>query len=354
MEEYKMSKEKYIAYVGTYTHGPSEGIHIYDMDIENGRIEQRKVVKINNPSYLTRSHNGKYLYSIADEGVKAYKILEDGDLEVINSATISGMRGCYLETDPKDKLLFVGGYHDGKVTVLRLQEDGSVGEVLDSVYHKGLGSVAERNFRPHVSCVTLTPDGNYLCATDLGVDHVKIYKINRETGKIKLADFLRCELESAPRSLLFSKDGNFAYLLCELKSYINVYSYRTTKQGPKFELLQTVSTLNRIFDDRNAGAALRLSADGKYLFCSNAGDDSVGAFRVDKKSGLLEKMCILPISGGYPKDIGIFPGEKHLISLNHETNSITFFTMDYKKGVFVENGVPLAIDTPNCVLIAQV
>ena len=69
-----MAEKKYVAYVGTYTHGESKGIHIYDLDVENGRMTERKVVPINNPSYIKKSHNGKYLYSIADEGVRSYSL----------------------------------------------------------------------------------------------------------------------------------------------------------------------------------------------------------------------------------------------------------------------------------------
>lgn len=194
-----MEEKNYVAYVGTYTHGSSKGIYIYDLDVENGQAKERKVVPINNPSYIKKSHNGKYLYSIADEGVRSFRILPDGDLEPMNSASICGMRGCYLSTDKQDKFLFVGGWHDGKVTVMRLNEDGTIGEMTDEIFHKGLGSVAERNFRPHVNCVNITPDQKYLCAVDLGVDQVKIYKFNHETGKITLVDMLRCELESAPQ-----------------------------------------------------------------------------------------------------------------------------------------------------------
>lgn len=352
-----MKKEKYVAYVGTYTHGSSLGIHIYDMDVQAGSMKERKVEKINNPSDMTFSSNGKYLYSIADEGVKSYKILPDGDLTPINVAPIDGMRGCYLETDSEDKFLFVAGYHDGKVTVLELKEDGSVGKILDGVFHKGLGSVAERNFRPHVSCATLTPDERFLCAVDLGVDHVKIYKFNSKgTGKIKLVDFLRCEMESAPRTLMFSKDGKFAYLICELKNYINVYSYSSSEKerAPKFELIQTITTANSHCDDGCAAAAIKFSPDNNYLFCSNAGDDSVGIFKIDHKTGMLTKMNILPISGEYPKDIEFFPDGKHFMSLNHESNTITIFSVDYEKGVIIMTGKPIQIDTPNCVLVKKV
>ena len=126
-------------------------------------------------SYLTVSHDGRTLYSIADEGVVSFRILPNGGLARLNRASIKGMRGCHLATDEEDKFIFVSGYHDGKETTLRLNPDGSVGEIADKVFHKGLGSVAERNFRPHISCTRRTPDGKFLMVADLGIDQVKIY-----------------------------------------------------------------------------------------------------------------------------------------------------------------------------------
>ena len=172
-----MDKKKYVAYVGTYTHGSSIGIHVYDVDMEKRTLTERNVVPVHNASYLTKSYNGQYLYSIADEGVEVLKIEANGDLTPINKVGIDGMRGCYLSVDTSGKFLFVGGYHDGKVTVVHTHRNGRLGSVMDGVFHKGLGSVAERNFRPHVSCVLPTPDGKYLCAVDNGVDQVKIYKL---------------------------------------------------------------------------------------------------------------------------------------------------------------------------------
>ena len=118
-----MDKKKYVAYVGTYTHGNSVGIHLFDLDVENGTMKERKVIPINNPSYIKMSHNGKFLYSIADEGVRSFTVQPDGDLVPLNCASIEGMRGCYLSTDKDDRYLFVAGWHDGKVTVMRLNED---------------------------------------------------------------------------------------------------------------------------------------------------------------------------------------------------------------------------------------
>ena len=106
------SNDKYVAYVGTYTHGSSIGIHVYDLDVENGYMTERNVVPVNNASHVAKSNNGKYLYSIADEGVAVMKIEEDGGLTPINKVGIDGMRGCFLSTDKKGKFLFVGGYND--------------------------------------------------------------------------------------------------------------------------------------------------------------------------------------------------------------------------------------------------
>lgn len=68
-----MAQEKYVAYVGTYTHENSVGIHIYDVDVTKGYMKERKVVPINNPSDLVVSRNRKFLYSIADEACGSFQ-----------------------------------------------------------------------------------------------------------------------------------------------------------------------------------------------------------------------------------------------------------------------------------------
>lgn len=346
--------EKYVAYVGTYTHGSSIGIHLYDVDVEEGTLTERKVVPVNNSSHICRSLNGKYLYSIADEGVAVFAVEPDGDLTPINKVDIDGMRGCYLSVDQTGRYLFVAGYHDGKVTVVHTHQDGRLGSVMDGVFHKGLGSVAERNFRPHVSCVVPTPDNRYLCAVDNGIDQVKLYRINQQRDRIELVDILRCERESGPREMVFSADGRFAYLICELHNEVEVYSYRNENKGPVFEKIQTVSTTSDNVDRaHDAAAGICLSPDHKYLFTSTAGDDTVAMFKIDEETGCLDKKFALPISGEYPKDIAMFPDGKHIAVANHESNTVTTFAVDYEKNVLVQKGRPMKVETPNCILITK-
>lgn len=345
-----MGKENYVAYVSTYTMGDNHGIKIYDVDMENGRFLEKNQVQITNSSYITISHNQKYLYSITDFGVESYKVLPTGEVEFINRGSINGMRGCYVSTDYKDKYLFVSGYHDGKITVLRLLEDGGVGEITDEIYHKGLGSIAERNFRPHVSCVKMTRDNKYLCAADLGMDHVNVYRMDHEKGKLKSVDIIHSEMESAPRHLKFSKDGRFLYIVHEIKNNIDVYSYEDRNNNPELEKIQSISTLNEYHAGGSAASALNFSVDDNYLVSSNAGDNSVILYKIDHESGRLTKILCLPVSGDYPKDATLFPDNKHLVSLNHESDAMTFFNVDLEKGLIVMNGKELKVERPNCII----
>jgi len=348
-----MEKEKYVAYVSTYTHGDKHGIKIYDVDTEKGRFVQKDEVEITNSSYVTISHNGKYLYSITDFGVESYLILEDGGLKMINFAAINGMRGCYVSTDYTDKFLFVAGYHDGKLTVLKLRENGSIGGITDEIYHKGLGTLGDRHSRPHINCARMTHDNKYLLVADQGTDHVNVYRFDSEKGKVALADIIRSEIESGPRFVKISKDGRFIYILHEWKCYIDVYSYEEKDGIPFFEKIQTVETAHITQGNSYTSSALSFSLDYKCLLTTNTGDNSVVIYNVDSKTGKLKENLSLPISGEYPKDADLFPDNRFLVSLNHETNTMTFFRVNLKEGTLIMNGPEIQVDVPNCIIFHQ-
>ena len=345
--------EKYIAYVGSYTHESSKGIHLYDMDVEKGRITERTEFPIDNPSYITLSHSGNFLYSICDQGVTSFSIEPDGSLNKLNVVSINGMRGCHITISKDDRFLIVSGYHDGKLTVLSLEPDGRIGKITDEVFHKGMGSIADRNFRPHISWSVFTPDEELLCVCDLGIDQIKLYEFNHTTGKLKLFDIIRSQLESAPRKMIFSEDGRFAYVVCELKNYINVYSYDASSDKNRFEMIQNIFTVRRDHKSNSAASDICLTNSGNNLICSNAGDNTATIYSVDKTTGKIITLNSLPVSGDYPKYICLFPDDKHFLSMNNEGNSITIFTVDYTKGLIVMNGKELKISRPNNMVIKK-
>jgi 6-phosphogluconolactonase len=324
------------------------------VDVENARLNERKVVPINNPSDLIVSKNHKFLYSIADEGVESFKISEDGDLEPMNQKWIGGMRGCYLDVDRENRYLFVGGHHDGRVSMMQLLPDGSIGEIADGIFHQGVGrSVGLRNCMPHVDCVKITPDQHFLCAVDNGLDQTKVYRIDYEFGKLKLVDIIRGPLESAPRMIRFSKDGKHAYILYELLNVIEVYNYSVVDNMPVFERIQTISTLYEKNDDTCAASGMEISKSGKYLFASMSGTNAVICFEIDGKTGELVQVFGTRVNSDYPKVLGIYPDEKHYLTLNNASNDIFSYTIDFDKKISLETGAPVKVYKPNCIYMMK-
>lgn len=346
--------DRYVAYVSTYTMKDDVGIRVYDVNQKEGFLTEKDCVKITNSSYLTMSHNREYLYAITDLGVAGYKIQNDGTLKFLNQASINGMRGCYLSTDYEDKFLFVAGYHDAKVTVLRIEKNGKVGEICDEIYNAGLGSIVERSFRPHVSCTKMTRDNKFLCVCDLGMDQVKIYSLDSKSGKLKFIDMIHSPQDSAPRYIKFHKNGKFAYIIHENSCMVDVYSYENRGNIPEFNKLASYTTFNDSYHTSSVIAcAMKFSFDHKMLMCSNAGENSVAIFNIDEKTGLLDKRLVLPISGDYPKDVAFFPDSKHVCSLNHESNSISFFNLDIKNNIIVMNQPFMKVARGNCIIMKR-
>lgn len=347
--------KKQVAYVGCYTfHGNSQGLEIFDVDPEAGRFTRRSEVKVDNCAFLTVSEDRKFLYAAVDEGISTFRINADGDLEFLKTTSIRGMRGCYMDIHPSGKFIAIGGYHDGKMTVLRIDGDGTVGDITFEFYDKGIGSVAERNFRPHLSCTEFSPDGKLLLAVDSGIDQVKVFLFDETTGYAKMRDMVHCGVNSGPHRLKFYDHGKVVYILHELQNYVGVYDVTVNEKGlPVFELKQKIATLPKNYTVPSAACVIDFSSDFKHLICANAGENTIALFDIEEGTGLLTLRHILPISGDYPKDIDVFPNGKFLVSTNHDSNSLTFFRIHFDTGTIVMNGLELPIDNPNCLRIVE-
>jgi len=347
-----MGKDKYVAYVGTYTHSKSVGIHVYDVDTDKGVLTERSVAPINNPSYVIVSKCKPILYSIADEGVVSFAIDANGDLEKINQEWIGGMRGCCLDVDSKNRYLFVGGFHDGRVTMMRLNEDGSIGDIADGIFHQGLavGTNERRLDHPKVSCVKLTPDEKYLLAADYGLNQVKVYRIDYKRGKLRLVDIIRCTLDACPRDLEFSPDGKFLYVLTEMNNAMEVYVYTDIDDDPEFERIQQVPVIEMEFPTAMAGT-MCFSDDAKFILVGVDGLNDINYMWRDPEEGILSFEGGSPISGDYPKGVAALPGNKYYVSLNHDTDEICTFEVFFDKGYALMTSAPVAVDKPNCIQI---
>lgn len=349
-------KDKHVVYCGTYTRDSKEGIYIYDLDTSTSELSLRKAIPMNNSSYITLARDKKTLYSICDEGVESYHIEADGDLTKLNRSGIKGMRGCHLKTDHKDEFLFVSGYHDGKITVLSLNKDGSIKGISDGIFDRGIGTYANRNFIPHITSTEVTPDNQFICVVDNGIDQIRIYDFQKKKGKLSLVEIIRRPLESAPRSIRFSTDGRFCYILHEQSCSIAVYGYEYKDGAPVFTFLQEISTQilpKSTHSAFSAAFALRITDDGRYAFCTTAGDNVVSLFDIDAKTGHLKWINALPISGEHPKGLVLYPDGSSFIVANHDSNELRNFTVNYGEKRFTAKGRPAKITTPNCVVLLK-
>ena len=128
--------KKYVAYVGSYSYtGKAKGITIFDVDTERGSFHKRQEVEVDNASDVIASSDGRMLYAVEDYGVVAFRILPDGGLVRVSSRKVNGMRPHHICVDRESKYLYTSGYHDGKLTILRLEPDGTIGSIVDEVYH---------------------------------------------------------------------------------------------------------------------------------------------------------------------------------------------------------------------------
>ncbi len=350
-----MSDERYVAYIGTYTKGSSKGIHILDLDPETSKFTERSVMPAENPSDVLVANNRKFLYSTTDQGVNAYRVKPDGDLEFINTQHTGGMRGCYLETDPDDRFLFVAGYYDGRVAVMELKKDGSIGELADGLFHQGIGEdESGANHMPHITCVKLTPDLKGIFAVDNGLDQVKIYDFDKKTGKLSASGVLRCELDSAPRLLRVDWKKKYVYVLCEQTNHVCVY--RIPEQIPQdkrapLEPIQKISTVAKESTRKPASFGMDFTPDGKHLFVSNTVTNTVVVYDVDKKTGELAFNCSASLSGEYPKSVAALPDNEHFVVLGLNTGTVTVYHVNYKEHYFLMSAKPLLIDQPNSIYI---
>ncbi len=350
-----MAGDRYVAYVGTYTKGSSEGIYILDFDAEKCCFTKRKAIPANNPSDILVSNSGKFLYSTTDQGVNSYRITVNGDLEFMNTQWTGGMRGSYLETDPADRFLFVAGYYDGRISVMNISESGSVGEIADGVFHQGM-SVDEsgNDSMPHITCVKLLPDLKGIFAVDNGLEQVISYSFDEKTGKLSEIGVLRCDLDSHPRLIRVNWEKKFIYLLCERTNDICVYKYteeNDLKKGATLEPLQKITTLGEDRRKKVSSFGMDFTPDGRHLFVSNTVANTVMVYDVDPESGLLTQNCCGSLSGEYPKSVAALPDNDHFVALGLNTGTLTVYQVNYEEHYFLMSAKPILIDQPNSIYI---
>lgn len=315
-------------YFGTYTRRTSQGIYQADFDAQTGQLSNLQlVVQEPSPTYLAFDQAG-HLYSVGAEdgkgGIASFAV----DFTPLNHVVNEGAPLCYVAVDEERGLVFGANYHKGQVLVYKRQADGSL-TLADQDTHIGSGP-HENQASAHVHFADLTPD-RYLVTCDLGTDEVTTYDLT-EDGKLSKLSTYHSAAGAGPRHIVFHNHIKTAYLINELNSTIEVLFY---DGAGEFEHFQTISTLPEDFSDFNGTAAIRLSADGKFLYASNRGHDSIAVFAV-LADGSLELLEIVPTNGKNPRDFNLTPDQAYLIAVHQDSDNATVFKRDQTSGQLTE------------------
>ena len=320
-------KEKIL--LGGYTKRVSKGVYSVLLDTKAAELSSlNEVAAVQNPTYITLDEKG-HLYTCAADsnggGIAAFDF--DGETAThLGNVTTTGAPLCYVAVDEARQLVYGANYHLGEVRVYKIQANGSL-RLTDTVKHTGSGPRPEQS-SSHVHYSDLTPDGR-LVTCDLGTDEVTVYDVIGE-GKLNIATIYRAEKGMGARHITFHPNGKIAYLVGELNSTIEVLSYNEEKG--RFASLQTIGTLPEDYHGANGVAAIRISSDGKFLYTSNRGHDSLTTYKVSPLGTKLETIGWTNTEGHIPRDFNFNKTEDYIIVAHQESDNLSLFLRDKKTG----------------------
>jgi len=344
----------YLAFVGTYTNKTdSKGIYAFDFDAASGKLTPKGLAaETPDPSWVVVHPNGKFAYATNEAGkhstITAFSIdAGHAKLTQLNQLPALGADPCYLSFDKTGKYLFVANYSSGNVVVFPILPDGKLGEHTANVKDAGtLGPNKERQESPHAHWVQASPDNRFVFISDLGLDEILSYRFDAAKGTLTPDDPPGAKLApgAGPRHVAFSPDGKFVYVVSELNSTVTAFSYDISHSS--FRELQVVSTLPSDFHGRNDTAEITVHSNGKWLFASNRGHDSIAVFKLDPASGKLQPAGDFPTGGKEPRHFTIDPTGHFLLAENQNSNSIVVFRIDPATGALTPTGESASVPSP--------
>jgi 6-phosphogluconolactonase len=363
-----------LVFVGSLTRntpffGPArgDGIHVFVFDGDKGTLQPLSVTTgADNPTYIAFDPEQNFLYAASEvfewhEGVVTSYALDplSGELTYINKQPTLGHLSAFVSLDRRRRHLLVSNYsmqpaatRPGKALVVLPLDMGTIKPASDSITRAGTGPNAERQERSHAHCLVETPDGRLVTA-DLGTDEVAFYGFDAEAGRMseEPAEIVVMPAGSGPRHLVCSEDGARIHVLNEMAQTVALL-VRTGKVNP-YEIAQTISTLPEGADTSGTSAGIVLSPDGRFLFTSNRGHDSIMAFRVDTGSGQLTQIGACASGGRTPRTFAIDPSGRFLIVANQEGHNLTILRIDQATGALSDNETSIGFNSPMCVSVAR-
>jgi 6-phosphogluconolactonase len=361
MQAQNTKGKEYHLIIGTYSNAEkSNGIHVYRFNSQTGEFNTSLPPTVQeNASYLAISKDRKNLYAVSEAGqgkgsVNAYAFdPTSGKLTLLNSVNSEGDHPCYVSVDSKKKFVFVGNYSGGNLLSVPVNADGSLRSDVQNIKHEGNSVVKDRQEKPHVHSVVLSPDQKYLMVPDLGADKVFQYKVDVAKPQALTpasSPFAAVKPGGGPRHLTFHPNGKYAYLILELEAAVEAFDYN----NGKLEHKQTITMIKPGFTGGVSAADIHISPDGKFLYASNRKDaNEIAIFAIDK-SGTLTSVGHQSVLGQIPRNFAIDPTGNFLLAANQNSNGVVIFRRDAKTGLLTPTGKKIKVDKPVCLKFVEI
>lgn len=355
--------QNFYLFTGTYTGSGSKGIYVYNFNAQTGKAKwiSNTDSVITNPSYLTVSHSGDFVYSVNETNgndpgkVSAFSFNKNkGTLKLLNTELSGGDDPCYVAASDDGKWLAVANYTGGSVSVFPLNKNGSLQPYSQLIQDSGSSVNKERQEKAHVHEAVFSPDEAYLFTPDLGMDKVIIYKFNpslKQPLKPSSSPVVNASPGSGPRHLTFHPNKKFAYLIHELSGTVTAYSYN----NGKLKKIQELPTHPDGFKGAIGSAEISVSPDGKFLYASNRGDENtITIFSINPSTGKLKLQGYQSSMGKAPRNFIIDPTGNYLLVANQDTDNIIIFKRNKQTGLLKETGEEIHVPKPVCLQMIKI
>lgn len=350
------------AFIGSYAEPDGPGVYACAYDADSGRLTLLDQTDgLVNPTFVDIETDSRIIYALterkSDDGARlgaAAALRFDpasGRLERLGEPAVTlPATACHISLDRMGKIAMTCSYHGGMLSVSPIEADGNVGTASEVVRHAG------RSLRPvqsqaRVHSAVVSPDGRLVAVSDLGLDKVFIYALDPDAGRLTLRSETDIEPGSGPRHFVFHPSLPYGYGINELSSTITVYAFDA--EAGRLSVVQTISTLPDGYEGDNACADIHLSPDGRFLYGSNRGHDSLAVCRVSSGDGRLTPVQYAPTLGGHPRNFAIAPDGRFALVANRDGGNVVTFARDADAGTLTPTGSELQVSKPVCVRFAE-
>jgi 6-phosphogluconolactonase len=336
---------------GTHVSGPGKGFSIAHFDTTSGLLTKPTfMLEAASPAYYVIAPGGRRLYTCNSLGFVSAYSLEDstGKLRFLNQKPSGGGDPSYISLDRTSKYVFVANYEGGSIAAWALTPDGSLGERTAYIQQTGSSINPERQTHAYAHSIVIDPSNRFALVADLGTDRLYVYKFNVKDGSLTPNDpaFIKVKPGSGPRHVVFHPNGRYVYLVTEMGDTVILFDW-DGRHGTLTEE-QSISTLPPDFHGVSVAAEIKVHPNGRFLYTSNRGHDSIATFSINAGNGRLTPIQHISSGGRSPRNFDFDPSGHWLLVTNHESNNATVLRVDPRSGLLSSAGQPVDIAFPFC------